>query len=113
MFFIVQYFFIVCAPLFLQAALYIAFAKALRRLDHYGSTLLGFSPKLLTKILIVADVVTTIIQVAGAALIGVAESARFSNSTSRLSSESANNILLAGLAIQVLLPPCLSFTMQS
>jgi hypothetical protein len=51
--------------------------------------------------MIVADVTTTIVQVVGAALIGVAESARFSSSSSKLSSAQANDILLAGLAMQV------------
>lgn len=52
--------------------------------------------------MIISDVVTTIIQVVGAALIGVAEAARYSESrTSSLSSGQANDILLAGLAIQV------------
>lgn len=45
-------------------------------------------------IFVVFDVVTTVIQIVGAALIGTAES----NNTSP---ETANNILLAGLAIQV------------
>lgn len=50
--------------------------------------------------MIVSDVVTTIIQVVGAALIGVAESARFGNGSSRITSDQANDILLAGLATQ-------------
>ncbi|BGP16776.1 hypothetical protein JCM10213_002169 [Rhodosporidiobolus nylandii] len=99
-YFIVQYFFIVIAPVFYQAALYIALAQALRRLDHFGSTLLRFEPKILMWVMVVADVVTTIIQVVGAALIGVAESARFANGSSSLSSKQANDILLAGLSVQ-------------
>ncbi|GAA5857726.1 hypothetical protein JCM8547_005961, partial [Rhodosporidiobolus lusitaniae] len=98
---IVLYFFLVIAPVFYQAALYVAFGQALRRLDHYGATLLRFEPKILISGMIVADVVTTIIQVVGAALIGVAESARFGNRSSSLTSEQANDILLAGLSIQV------------
>ncbi|GAA6032378.1 hypothetical protein JCM8097_008145 [Rhodosporidiobolus ruineniae] len=99
-YFIVQYFFIVISPVFYQAALYIALAQALRRLDHFGSTLLRFEPRILMWVMVVADVVTTIIQVVGAALIGVAESARFSSRSSSLSSDAANDILLAGLAVQ-------------
>ncbi|GAA5837866.1 hypothetical protein JCM11251_004682 [Rhodosporidiobolus azoricus] len=98
--FIVQYFFIVVSPVFYQAALYIAFAQALRRLDHYGSTLLRFEPRILMWVMVVADVITTIIQVVGAALIGVSESARFRNESMSLTSDQANDILLAGLAIQ-------------
>ncbi|GAA5893367.1 hypothetical protein JCM6882_008015 [Rhodosporidiobolus microsporus] len=98
--FIVQYFFIVISPVFYQAALYIAFAQALRRLDHYGSTLLRFEPRILMWVMVVADVITTIIQVVGAALIGVAESARFRDGNTSLTSDQANDILLAGLAIQ-------------
>ncbi|GAA5973847.1 hypothetical protein JCM11641_003190 [Rhodosporidiobolus odoratus] len=100
-YFVVQYFFIVVAPVFYQAGLYIALAQALRRLDHYGSTLLRFEPKILMWGMVVADIVTTVIQVVGAALIGVAESARFSSSsTSSLNSDQANDILLAGLSVQ-------------
>ncbi|GAA6018526.1 hypothetical protein JCM10207_007206 [Rhodosporidiobolus poonsookiae] len=99
-FFIVQYFFIVISPVFFQAALYISLALALRRLDHFGSTLLRFEPKLLMWVMVVADVVTTVIQVVGAALIGVSESARFRNRSSSLTSDQANDILLAGLAVQ-------------
>ena len=79
-----------------------ALATALRRLDHHGSTLLRFEPRILVAAMVISDVVTTIIQVVGAALIGVAEAATYSASrTSSLSSSQANDILLAGLAIQV------------
>lgn len=47
------------------------------------------------------DVVTTALQICGAALIGVSESRRANGEESPISTESANNILLAGLAIQV------------
>lgn len=45
--------------------------------------------------------VTTTLQIVGAALIGVSESKRADGEESPISTESANNILLAGLAIQV------------
>ncbi|GAA5851092.1 hypothetical protein JCM9279_000318 [Rhodotorula babjevae] len=99
-YFIIQYFFIVVSPVFFQAAFYLALGLGLRRLDHRGSTLLRFEPKILIAVMIVSDVVTTIIQVVGAALIGVAESARFGNGSSRITSDQANDILLAGLATQ-------------
>ncbi|BGP40639.1 hypothetical protein JCM10450v2_004634 [Rhodotorula kratochvilovae] len=99
-YFIIQYFFIVVSPVFFQAAFYVALGMGLRRLDHRGSTLLRFNPKILIVAMIVADVVTTIIQIAGAALIGVAESSRFSNGSAKITSDQANDILLAGLAMQ-------------
>lgn len=78
-----------------------ALGIALRRLDHHGSTLLRFEPRILIAAMIVSDVVCTILQVVGASLVGVAEAAQYSESrTSSLSSEQANDILLAGLAIQ-------------
>lgn len=84
-----------------QAAFYLALGLALRRLDHRGSTLLGFNPKILISVMIASDVVTTIIQIAGAALIGVAESDQYQGKKFSLTSSQANNILLAGLAIQM------------
>ncbi|GAA5930968.1 hypothetical protein JCM3775_000765 [Rhodotorula graminis] len=99
-YFIIQYFFIVVSPVFFQAAFYLALGLGLRRLDHRGSTLLRFEPKILIAVMIVSDVVTTIIQVVGAALIGVAESARFGNGSASITSDQANDILLAGLATQ-------------
>ncbi len=47
------------------------------------------------------DVATTILQIAGAALIGVSESARVQGNGSAITPEQANDILLAGLALQV------------
>ena len=55
---------------------------------------LGLPRKAILDIFITADVVSTIIQVAGAALIGSAESGSRSLTT-------PNNILLAGLAFQI------------
>ncbi|TKA52154.1 hypothetical protein B0A53_04998 [Rhodotorula sp. CCFEE 5036] len=93
--------FVVVSPVFFQGAFYLALGTALRRLDHHGSTLLRFEPRILVAAMVISDVVTTIIQVVGAALIGVAEAATYSASrTSSLSSSQANDILLAGLAIQ-------------
>jgi hypothetical protein len=100
--FVVQYFFIVVAPVFFQAAFYIALADALRLLEGGGRTLLGFNPKILVAVMITADVVTTIVQICGAALIGVAESSTYRDGkSSTVTSDQANDILLAGLSLQV------------
>lgn len=50
---------------------------------------------------VVIDVVTTLLQIAGAALIGVASSAQVNGDHSSLTPEEANDILLSGLAAQV------------
>lgn len=95
-YFVVQYFFIVVAPVLISASIYVCLSKLIRWADNIGfKTQLGFflRPRLLLWTFITADVVTSAIQIAGAALIGVAESNKKSPVT-------ANNILLAGLAIQ-------------
>ncbi|KAL9057659.1 MAG: hypothetical protein Q9206_002256 [Seirophora lacunosa] len=98
--FIVQYFFIVCAPVFLSAAIYTTLTSFIRALSGDDAAVarklspLGLTKRTILAIFITADVVATIVQVAGAALIGVAQSNRKSPTT-------ANNILLAGLAFQV------------
>lgn len=51
--------------------------------------------------MIIADVITTLVQVAGAALIGTAESNLYQGKPTPITPEQANNILLAGLALQV------------
>ncbi|BGP56001.1 hypothetical protein JCM8202_005143 [Rhodotorula sphaerocarpa] len=100
--FVIQYFFIVVAPVFFQSAFYIAVASALKRLEGGGTALLGFNPKLLVAFMITADVFTTIVQIIGAALIGVAESSAYDNGgkSSTISPKQANDILLAGLSLQ-------------
>ncbi|KAL8710150.1 MAG: hypothetical protein Q9220_005233 [cf. Caloplaca sp. 1 TL-2023] len=100
--FVVQYFFIVCAPVFLSAAIYTTLTSFMGVLsqDHTeagargGVDPLGLSKRTILAIFITSDVVATIVQVAGAALIGSAES-------DRISPDNGNNILLAGLAFQV------------
>ncbi|KAL8655277.1 MAG: hypothetical protein Q9210_000979 [Variospora velana] len=98
--FVVQYFFIVCAPVFLSAAIYTTLTSFIRVLSGNDDAAarklspLGLTKRTILAIFITADVVATIVQVAGAALIGVAQSNRKSPTT-------ANNILLAGLAFQV------------
>lgn len=109
--FVVQYFFIVCAPVFLSAGIYTTLtsfigAMTAERSGNDGSSLvvvaatqrllspLGMSKKMILGIFITCDVIATIVQVAGAAMIGSAES-------NRKSPDTANNILLGGLAFQV------------
>lgn len=93
---------VVVAPTFVQSAFYIAIAEALRRLEGGGRALLGFNPKVLVIVLITADTITTIVQIAGAALIGVAESSEYRDGeSSTITSDQANDILLAGLSLQV------------
>lgn len=90
-YFVVQYFFIVCAPVFLSAAVYVVLS---RFIQVAGRSYTPLPPKWIVIIFVVLDVVTTGIQIAGAALIGSAESNDKDAST-------ANNILLSGLSIQV------------
>lgn len=51
-------------------------------------------------VFVVVDVITTGLQVAGAALIGVSESRRSTGQSAPLTTPQANDILLAGLAVQ-------------
>ena len=90
-FFIIQYFFIVTAPVFLAAGIYAILSALIRRLGREHSLL---PPRLVLWLFIVSDVVATVTQIAGAALIGV-------NQKNRQDPTTANNILLAGLAYQV------------
>lgn len=101
-YYVVQYFLIVVAPVFFSAAFYLSLSVAIRRLPYgIGHGLLSFSPKIFVYIFIAADVVTTIIQITGAALIGVSESSNVrGRSASKITTKQANDILLAGLSIQ-------------
>ncbi|KAK6440214.1 hypothetical protein LTR95_003567 [Oleoguttula sp. CCFEE 5521] len=90
-FFVIQYFFIVVAPVLFSAAIY---ATLSIMIGVYGRQYAPMSPKLILWIFIVCDVVATIVQVAGAALVGSA----YSN---RKDPTKFNHILLAGLAFQV------------
>ena len=101
-YFVIQYFTIVVAPVFFSAAFYLALSLAIRRLPYgIGHGLLSFSPRIFVGVFIAADVVTTVIQIAGAALIGVSESSNVrGRGASKVSTKQANDILLAGLSIQ-------------
>ncbi|KAF2424947.1 RTA1 like protein [Tothia fuscella] len=90
-YFVVQYFFIVVAPVFFSAGIYTILSVLINRLGHQFTPV---SPRLILLIFIISDVVSTGVQIAGAALIGKAESNRQDPTT-------PNNILLAGLAFQV------------
>ncbi|KAL8825198.1 MAG: hypothetical protein Q9170_007884, partial [Blastenia crenularia] len=98
--FIVQYFFIVCAPVFLSAAIYTTLTSLVGALAGGNREVarrlspLRLSKRTILAMFITSDVLATIVQVAGAALIGSAES-------NRKSPDTGNNILLSGLAFQV------------
>ncbi|WWC69309.1 uncharacterized protein I206_103247 [Kwoniella pini CBS 10737] len=102
--FVAQYFLIVVAPVLFSAAIYLSLSLAIR--GYKGSEkLLIISPKKVLIFFVTADVITTIIQVVGAALIGSSESAKVRGNSSKVTPQQANNISLAGLSIQ-----CFSFT---
>lgn len=90
-YFILNYFFIVTAPVFLAAGIYTILSALIPRLGRQYSFL---PPKVVLWFFITSDVIATVTQVAGAALIGVRQSNREDPTT-------ANNILLGGLAYQV------------
>ncbi|KAI9761288.1 MAG: hypothetical protein M4579_001078 [Chaenotheca gracillima] len=92
-YFIVQYFFIIVAPVLISASIYVCLTKLIEWAHHEGFKTDRLKPKLILWGFIGADVVTTIAQVAGAALIGSAES-------NRKSPDVPNDIVLAGLAFQ-------------
>jgi len=88
------------APVFYTAGIYLVLASVVRASPAFASASL-LRPRALLAIFIVADVLTTALQVAGAALIGVAESQRADGQVPPLTPEQANRILLAGLCVQV------------
>jgi len=88
---------IVCAPVNFSAAVYLALSSGIR---SCSVKLVPLRARTVVIVFFVIDVLTTILQVAGAALIGTAESARVQNKKSFIAPDQANDILLAGLAIQ-------------
>jgi len=80
----------VVAPLFFAAAIYTILSLLINATGRHHAPL---PPRAILWIFITCDVIATIIQIVGAALIGVAESNRRDPTT-------PNNILLAGLAFQ-------------
>ncbi|KAJ5475385.1 hypothetical protein N7539_008451 [Penicillium diatomitis] len=90
-YFVLNYFFIVTAPVFIAAGIYTILSALIARL---GSQYTFLRPTFILAFFITSDVISTIVQIAGATLIGVKESNSEDPTT-------ANNILLAGLAYQV------------
>lgn len=82
-----------------SAALYLALATIVRSAPTYA-TLCPIGPRLLIWLFVVADVLTIITQVAGAALFGVAQSRLGEGKVPPVSAQAANDILTAGLAVQ-------------
>ena len=89
--FVLQYFLIVVAPVFFSAGIYTIVSVLI---NTYGRQYSPIPPKVVLGVFITCDVAATIIQIAGAALVGIAYSNRKDPTT-------PNNILLAGLAFQV------------
>lgn len=81
---------IVVAPVFFAAAIYTVLSILINAIGYHYAPL---PPLWILWIFITCDVIATVIQILGAALIGVAESNRKDPTT-------PNNILLAGLAFQ-------------
>ncbi|KAI9817104.1 MAG: hypothetical protein M1827_001216 [Pycnora praestabilis] len=90
-YFVVQYFFIVVAPVFFSAAIYTILSILINAVGRQSSPL---PPRVVLAVFVACDIIATVVQIAGAASIGQAES----NDTDPTT---ANNILLAGLAFQV------------
>ncbi|KAK5807657.1 hypothetical protein VI817_001915 [Penicillium citrinum] len=90
-YFVLNYFFIVTAPVFLAAGIYTILSALIPRL---GSRYSFLSPKVILGFFITSDVISTVVQIAGAVLVGVKESRREDPTT-------ANHILLGGLSYQV------------
>ncbi|KAM0751598.1 hypothetical protein T439DRAFT_324786 [Meredithblackwellia eburnea MCA 4105] len=98
--FVIQYFMIVCAPVFFAAALYLSLGLIVNS-TLKGEQLLPVSAKLIVPLFLSVDVICTVLQVTGAALIGASESAAADNRHFAITSAQANDILLSGLAVQV------------
>lgn len=95
-------FFIVVAPVFLSAAAYLSLSVLPATATSASRVSRGsLTPRRILGLFVTADVVTTILQVAGAALVGVGYSRQADGQVPPLTPEQANNILLAGLAVQL------------
>jgi hypothetical protein len=90
-FFVIQYFFIVVAPVLFSASIYVILSVLITRTGPQFSPI---PPRAILWAFVVSDIVATVIQIVGSALIGVSESRRKDPTF-------ANNILLSGLAVQV------------
>jgi hypothetical protein len=94
-YFVVAYFFIVVAPVFISASIYVCLTKLISWAQDEGVSLNTrlLKRKLILWTFITADTVCTTIQITGAALIGSRES-------KHKNPKAPNDILLAGLIIQ-------------
>ncbi|KAK0702294.1 RTA-like protein [Lasiosphaeris hirsuta] len=72
-YFILNYFFIITTPVFLSAGIYTILSALIHRLRKEHSIL---PPKLILWIFITSDAIATVMQIAGAALIGVKQTMR-------------------------------------
>jgi RTA1 like protein len=90
-YFVAQYFCIVVAPVMYSAAIYTIITVMINRVGREYAPL---PPKVILWLFIVCDIIATVVQIAGAALVGSA----YSNGKDP---NVPNNILLAGLAFQV------------
>ena len=89
--FVIQYFFIVVAPVFFSAAIYAIISVMVNRVGREYAPL---PPKAILWIFISCDIIATVVQVTGSALIGAAESKRKDPNL-------GNHILTVGLSFQV------------
>jgi hypothetical protein len=97
-YFVLEYFFIVVAPVFFTASIYVCLNKLIAWSQDVGfnaSRSRWLHPRWILIGFLASDLVTTAMQIAGAATVGKRESDRKDPTT-------ANNILLAGLAVQTL-----------
>ena len=96
-FFVAQYFLITTSPILITATLYLCLTRAQTILGNVSAPTGVYAklnkPRLLLWVFIVADIVTTIIQVTGAGLIG-------STTSKHKDPTTPNNIVLAGIAVQ-------------
>ncbi|KAK4054627.1 hypothetical protein OIO90_003439 [Microbotryomycetes sp. JL221] len=104
-YYVAQFTLIVIAPSAFSAGLFLSLSIAIRRLSWgMGHGLLSFSPRILVYVFGAIDLVTTVIQITGASLVGVSESRRLRSGGQQgvgsISTSQANDILVAGLAIQ-------------
>lgn len=90
-YFVAQYFCIVVAPVFYSAAIYTLISVMI---TNIGREYAPLPPKVILWSFIACDVIATVVQITGAALVGTA----YSNGNDP---NVPNNILLAGLAFQV------------
>lgn len=97
--FVAQYFLIVVAPIPIAAAIYLVLTYAAKRFPN-GHRLLLVRPNWIVGFFVFMDIATIAVQVAGAALVGVVQTRIAEKRKPPVTSKTAGNILLAGLAVQ-------------